>query len=120
MAKRILIVDDSASVRQAVGFTLQSAGFEVIQASHGQEALAQLQGDVHLVITDLNMPVLDGIGLLKGVRAHAVYKYTPVVVLTTESQESRKQAAKAAGATAWIVKPFKPERLLEVVKRVLG
>jgi two-component system, chemotaxis family, chemotaxis protein CheY len=120
MAKRILIVDDSASVRQLVGFTLQSAGFEVLQAADGAQALGQLNGAIHLVITDLNMPVLDGIGLLQGVRQHATYKYTPVIVLTTESQETRKRAAKAAGATGWIVKPFKPEQLLAVVKRVIG
>ena len=120
MSKTILTVDDSASVRQAVGFTLRSAGYEVIEASDGREALAQLNRTIHLVITDLNMPVLDGIGVVKGVRASAAHKYVPVIVLTTESQESRKLEAKNAGATGWIVKPFKPEQLIAVVKKVLG
>lgn len=120
MSRVILTVDDSASVRQMVGFTLKSAGFTVIEAAHGQEALNKMTSDVHLVITDLNMPVLDGIGVVKGVRSNPAFKYTPVIVLTTESQDSKKQEAKAAGATGWIVKPFKPEQLLAVVKKVLG
>jgi two-component system chemotaxis response regulator CheY len=120
MSKRILTVDDSASVRQLVGFTLRGAGYEVIEAADGNDALQKLNGLLHLIVTDLNMPVLDGIGLVKGVRSNATYKYVPIVVLTTESQDSKKQEAKAAGATGWIVKPFRPEQLLAVVKRVVG
>ncbi len=120
MSKTILTADDSASVRQVVTFTLKSAGYEVIEAADGQQALSKLTQPIHLVITDLNMPVLDGIGVIKGVRGSAQHKYVPIVVLTTESQESKKQEARAAGATGWIVKPFKPEQLLAVVKKVLG
>ncbi len=120
MSKTILAVDDSASVRQLVGFTLRNAGYEVVEAVDGRDALSRLQGPVHLIVTDLNMPNLDGIGLVRGVRAHPAYKYVPVVILTTESQETRKQAARAAGATGWIVKPFSPEQLIAVVRKVLG
>jgi two-component system chemotaxis response regulator CheY len=120
MPKTILAVDDSASVRQVVGFTLRSAGYEVIEAHDGRDALDKCNRPVHLVVTDLNMPVLDGIGLLKEIRASATHRYVPVVVLTTESQESKKQEARSAGATGWIVKPFRPEQLLAVVKKVLG
>lgn len=119
MGKTILAVDDSASIRQVVAFTLRSAGYDVIEATNGREALEKLTRPVHLVLTDLNMPVLDGIGLVKGIRASAAYKYVPVVVLTTESQASKKQEARSAGATGWIVKPFRPEQLLAVVKKVL-
>jgi two-component system chemotaxis response regulator CheY len=120
MAKTIMTVDDSASVRQLVTFTLRTAGYEVIEAVDGQDALARLKGPIHLVITDLNMPRLDGIGLIRGIRGLAAYKYIPVIMLTTESQDSKKQAGKAAGATGWIVKPFSTEQLLAVVKKVLG
>ncbi len=120
MSKTIMTVDDSASVRQVVSFTLRSAGFEVIEAANGREALERLDRPVHLVITDLNMPVLDGIGLVQGIRGGSTHKYVPIVVLTTESQESRKMEARKAGATGWIVKPFKPDQLLAVVKKVLG
>jgi two-component system chemotaxis response regulator CheY len=115
-----MTVDDSASVRQMVAFTLKNAGYDVLEAQDGQDALAKLTRPVNLVITDLNMPRMDGIGLVKSLRAHAAHKYVPIVVLTTESQESRKQEARAAGATGWIVKPFRPEQLLGVVKKVLG
>lgn len=121
MAKRILTVDDSASIRQVVGFTLRQAGYEVVEAADGQEAVEKFQGSpAQLVITDLNMPRLDGIGLIRALRAQPASKFVPIVMLTTESQESRKQEGKAAGATGWIVKPFKPEQLLAVVKKVLG
>lgn len=120
MAKTIMTVDDSASVRQMVSFTLANAGYEVVEAVDGQDALAKLDGrSVSMVITDLNMPNLDGIGLIKAVRATSSYKYIPIVMLTTESQTEKKQAGKAAGATGWIVKPFKPEQLLAVVAKVL-
>jgi two-component system, chemotaxis family, chemotaxis protein CheY len=120
MPKTILTVDDSASVRQMVKFTLVEAGYAVIEAVDGQDALVKLASPVHLVITDLNMPNLDGIGLIRSVRANPSCKGLPIIMLTTESQESRKQEGKAAGATGWIVKPFTTQQLLAVVKRVLG
>ena len=120
MAKTIMTVDDSPSVRQVIGFTLRNAGYDVIEATDGQDALARLKGPVHLVLTDLNMPKMDGIELIRNLRGNPVYKYTPVIMLTTESQDTKKQAGKAAGATGWIVKPFSPPDLLAVLKRVLG
>jgi two-component system chemotaxis response regulator CheY len=121
MGKVIMTVDDSASVRQMVSFTLQKAGYEVITAIDGNDALSKLNGaTINLVITDLNMPNLDGIGLIRQLRANARYKFMPIVMLTTESQMEKKQAGKAAGATGWIVKPFQPEQLVAVVKKVLG
>ncbi len=119
-AKVILAVDDSASVRQMVKFTLSDAGYTVIEAVDGQDALRKLASPVNLVITDLNMPNLDGIGLVKKVRASSACKGVPIIMLTTESQEARKQEGKAAGATGWIVKPFTREQILAVVKRVIG
>lgn len=121
MSKRIMTADDSASVRQMVAFTLKGAGYEVVEAVDGKDALSKLQGTpVHMLITDLNMPNLDGIGLIKGVRANPSYKFIPIIMLTTESQDSKKQEGKSAGATGWIIKPFKPEQLVAVVKKVLG
>lgn len=121
MSKRIMTVDDSASIRQMVSFTLKEAGYEAVEAVDGQDALAKLNGTpIHMIITDLNMPNLDGIGLIKGVRANPSYKFIPIVMLTTESQDSKKQEGKQAGATGWIVKPFRPEQLLAVIKKVLG
>jgi two-component system chemotaxis response regulator CheY len=120
MAKTILTVDDSASVRQMVKFTLSDAGYRVIEAVDGRDALNKLSNPVNMVITDLNMPNLDGIGLIRSVRANPVCKGIPILMLTTESQEARKQEGKAAGATGWIVKPFTTQQLLAVVKRVLG
>jgi two-component system chemotaxis response regulator CheY len=115
-----MTVDDSASIRQLVGFTLRTAGYQVVEAVDGEDALAQMKGVIHLVITDLNMPRMDGIELVKRIRSSPGYKYVPVIMLTTESQDARKQAGKAAGATGWIVKPFRSEQLLSVLKRVLG
>jgi two-component system, chemotaxis family, chemotaxis protein CheY len=115
-----MAVDDSSSVRQMVGFTLRSGGYEVIEAVDGKDALARLSGPVRLVITDLNMPRMDGIELIRTIRSTPGYRAIPILMLTTESQESRKQAGKAAGATGWIVKPFRPEQLLAVIKKVLG
>ena len=121
MGKTIMTVDDSTSIRQIVRFTLKDAGYEVVEAVDGRDALAKLKGNtVHMVITDLNMPNLDGIGLIRGLRSSADHRFIPIVMLTTESQDSKKQEGKAAGATGWIVKPFKPEQLLAVVKKVLG
>ncbi len=120
MAKVILSVDDSASVRQMVKFTLSGAGYTVIEAVDGKDALTKLTQPVNMVITDLNMPNLDGIGLIRGVRANPACKGIPIVMLTTESQESRKQEGRQAGATGWIVKPFTTQQLLAVVKRLIG
>jgi two-component system chemotaxis response regulator CheY len=121
VSKTIMTVDDSASVRQMVSFTLKDAGYQVLEAVDGADAVNRLNGiPVHMVITDLNMPNLDGIGLIRALRAHAAYRFIPIVMLTTESQDTKKQEGKAAGATGWIVKPFKPEQLLAVVKKVLG
>lgn len=121
MGKTIITVDDSASVRQMVSFTLKGAGYEVVEACDGRDAVSKLSGPpVHMVITDLNMPNLDGIGLIRAIRANPSCKFIPIVMLTTESQGSKKEEGKAAGATGWIVKPFKPEQLLAVVKKVLG
>jgi two-component system, chemotaxis family, chemotaxis protein CheY len=121
MAKVIMTADDSASVRQMVSFTLKQSGYDVIEAVDGKDALAKLGTNrVDMLITDLNMPNLDGIGLIKGARALPACKFIPIIMLTTESQDSKKVEGKAAGATGWIVKPFKPDQLLAVVKKVLG
>jgi two-component system chemotaxis response regulator CheY len=104
-----------------VGFTLKDAGYDVLEAADGKDALSKLSGaGVQMVITDLNMPNMDGLELIRALRSDAAYKFVPIVFLTTESQEIKKQEAKAAGATGWIVKPFKPEQLIGVVKKVLG
>ena len=120
MAKVILTVDDSASVRQMVKFTLTDAGYSVIEAVDGKDALSKLTHSVNLVITDLNMPNLDGIGLIRGLRANPLCKGLPVIMLTTESQQAKKLEGKAASATGWIVKPFAPAQLVAVVKKVIG
>jgi two-component system, chemotaxis family, chemotaxis protein CheY len=120
MGKVILTADDSASVRQMVTFTLTDAGYTVIEAVDGRDALQKLESSVNMVITDLNMPNLDGIGLIRSVRSNPSCKGLPIVMLTTESQESRKQEGKAAGATGWIVKPFTKQQMLAVVKRLIG
>lgn len=120
MTKTILTVDDSSTVRQMVTFTLTSAGYNVVEARDGQDALTKLTQPLGMVLTDLNMPTLDGVGLIKRLRAHPAFKYVPIVVLTTESDTAKKQEARLAGATAWIVKPFRPEQLLAVVQKVLG
>jgi two-component system chemotaxis response regulator CheY len=121
MKKKILCVDDSASVRQMVTFTLEAAGYDVVSAVDGRDALVRLKAvPVDLIVTDLNMPNLDGIELVRQVRAMPAFKFLPIVLLTTESEETRKQEGRAAGATGWIVKPFKQDQLLAVIKRVLG
>jgi two-component system chemotaxis response regulator CheY len=117
----ILAVDDSASMRQMVVFTLKGAGYDVVEAQDGEEALQLAKAKkVDLVLTDINMPKMDGIALVRALRALPNYKFTPILTLTTESTEDKKQAGKAAGATGWIVKPFNPEQLLGVIKKVLG
>jgi len=121
MPKRVLIVDDSASVRQVQRFVLAGAGYEVIEAVDGRDALAHLANQpVHLVLTDLNMPNLDGVGLIRAVRGDASRRLTPIVMVTTESQPAKKQEGRSAGATGWIVKPFTPDQLVGVVRKLIG
>lgn len=118
--RSILAVDDSASMRQMVSFTLRSSGYEVIEAVDGQDALDKLASrEVDLVLTDQNMPRMDGLTLIRQLRGLERYKRVPILVLTTESGDEMKQAGRAAGATGWMVKPFEPERLLEVIGKVL-
>ncbi|MCA8950880.1 MAG: response regulator [Planctomycetes bacterium] len=120
MAK-ILTVDDSRSIRQMVAFTLRDAGHEVTEAEDGQQALDLAKGQsFDLVLSDINMPRLDGIGLIKELRALPAFKFTPILTLTTESGQDMKAQGKAAGATGWIVKPFDPEKLLATIKKVLN
>ena len=121
MSKTILSVDDSASMRQMVRLALAGAGHDVTEACDGRDALAKAQqSSVHMVLTDLNMPNMDGLSLIRELRKLPAYKGVPIVFLTTESEEGKRAEAKAAGATAWIVKPFKQDQLLGVVKKVLG
>ena len=121
MGKIIMTADDSASIRQMVSFTLQEAGYEVVEAVDGKDALDKLRSaSIHMLVTDLNMPKMDGIELIRQVRGESRYRFMPIIMLTTESQAAKKQEGKAAGATGWIVKPFKPEQLLAVVRKVLG
>ena len=118
--KRIMTIDDSPSLRQMVTLTLKSAGFEVVEACNGRDAVAKLGGrEYHLFLTDLNMPGMDGIELTRKLRAMPEYRFVPIVLLTTESQQEKKMEGKAAGATGWIVKPFQPEQLLATVKKVM-
>ncbi len=117
----ILAVDDSASMRQMVSFTLKSAGYSVVEAVDGVDALAKAKTmKANIVITDVNMPNMDGISLIAELRKLPDYKFIPILMLTTESGTSKKQEGKAAGATGWIVKPFNPDQLLSTVKRVAG
>ena len=121
MTKTVLSVDDSASVRQMVKLTLTAAGYEVIQASDGAEGLAKARDKaVDIVVTDVNMPVMSGLALIRELRQLPSYKGVPIIFLTTESDDAMKREAKAAGATGWITKPFQQEQLLAVVKKVLG
>jgi two-component system chemotaxis response regulator CheY len=121
MAKCILIVDDSETVRQVLQLALGNAGYQVVEAEDGFDALEKLSASqVDMLITDLNMPNMDGLELIKKVREEGKHRFTPIVMLTTESSEEKKKAGREAGASGWIVKPFKPEQLLKVVKMVLG
>ena len=117
MAKKlILVIDDSVSLRQVVGIALKTAGYDVIEAADGQQALALLDGRrIHLMICDVNMPVMDGITFVKEAKKLQAYRFTPIIMLTTESRESRKQEGQIAGAKAWVVKPFRPEQMLQAV-----
>ncbi|TAN49472.1 MAG: response regulator [Methylococcaceae bacterium] len=121
MSKTILIVDDSASIRHMVTFTLKTAGYEVHEAEDGVEGLQKAQAMTYqLVITDQNMAKMDGLGLISRLRALPAYKSVPILMLTTESGDAMKSRVKAAGATGWLTKPFDPQKLLEVVKKVTG
>ncbi len=122
MAKRVLAVDDSATVRASVRMVLEQAGYEVELAANGEDALKKIDMAAerfHLLITDLNMPRLDGIGLIRAVRSNPAYRFTPILMLTTESQAEKKEEGKKAGATGWIVKPFQPEQLIAVIRKVM-
>jgi two-component system chemotaxis response regulator CheY len=120
MAKTIMVVDDSASLRQVVAIALRGAGYEVIEGCDGKDALAKLTGQkVHLVISDVNMPNMDGITFVKNLKQMPAYKFTPVIMLTTESQEGKKQEGQAAGAKAWVVKPFQPAQMLAAVAKLV-
>lgn len=120
MAKKILIVDDSAAIRQSISFILKQEGYETLEASDGMEALDSLQNmeGLDLIITDVNMPNLDGISFIRRARELPKFKFTPIIVLTTESQGSKMNEGKEAGATGWIVKPFNADKLLGIVKKV--
>ena len=121
MSKGVLAVDDSKTMRDMVGFTLRGAGYDVVEAEDGQDAISVLGADrVDLVITDINMPNMDGITLVKTLRSDPNYRSTPILVLTTESDDTKKNEGRAAGATGWLVKPFEPEKLLKVVQKVCG
>jgi Response regulators consisting of a CheY-like receiver domain and a winged-helix DNA-binding domain len=122
MAKKILIVDDSAAIRQSISFILNQEGYETVEAGDGLEGLTALGGldALDLIITDVNMPNLDGIGFIRKARELAKFKFTPILVLTTESQGSKMNEGKEAGATGWIVKPFNSDKLLGIVKKVAG
>lgn len=121
MAKTILCVDNSASIRQMVKLTLSAAGYQIVQANDGAEGLVKAkEATVSLVVTDLNMPVMNGLGLIRELRKLPAYKGVPIILLTTESDPVMKQEAKTAGATGWITKPFQQEQLVGVVRKVLG
>lgn len=120
MSKTILIVDDSASIRQLVGSALRDAGYEVIEGCDGKDALSKMTGQkIHLIVSDINMPVMDGITFLKEVKANPKYKFTPVIMLTTEAGRDKMQEGKEAGAKAWLVKPFQPSQLLEAADKLV-
>ncbi len=120
MAKTIMIVDDSASMRQVVSIALRDAGYDLIEAADGKEALKKLDGTkIHLIVSDINMPNMDGITFVKEVKQHPKYKFTPIIMLTTEVNQAKKDAAKEAGAKAWVNKPFQPKTLLEAISKLI-
>lgn len=121
MNKTIMIVDDSSSIRSVVGIALSKEGYNVIQACDGSDALTKLDGTkIHLIVCDVNMPNMDGITFLKQLKQNASYCYTPVCMLTTESEQSKIEEGKQAGARAWVIKPFQPPKLLSVVQKLIG
>jgi two-component system chemotaxis response regulator CheY len=117
--KTIMTVDDSASLRQMVAFVLTGAGYRVVEAVDGLDGLAKLTSAVDLILSDINMPKVDGLEFTRRLRALAEYRFVPVILLTTESHPEKKQEGKAAGATGWMVKPFKPDQLLAIAKKVI-
>lgn len=120
MAKTILIVDDSASLRQVVSIALKGAGYDVMEACDGKDALGKLDGrKIHLIISDVNMPNMDGISFVKAAKQMPAYKFTPVIMLTTEAGADKKAAGQAAGAKAWVVKPFVPAQMLAAVSKLI-
>lgn len=120
MAKSILIVDDSATLRQVVSIALKGAGYDVIEACDGKDALGKLNGQkIHLIVSDVNMPNMDGITFVQEAKKLPAYKFTPIIMLTTEAGEDKKAAGQAAGAKAWVVKPFKPEQMLTAVSKLI-
>lgn len=120
MAKTILIVDDSSSFRQVVGIALKGAGYSVIEACDGKDALGKLDGrKINLIVSDVNMPVMDGITFVKAAKQLPAYRFTPVIMLTTEAGEGKKSEGKAAGVRAWVVKPFQPPVLLDAVSKLI-
>lgn len=120
MAKTIMIVDDSITIRQVVGITLKGAGYDVIEGRDGRDALDRLDGrKVHLVISDVNMPNLDGFGFVQAMKARPEYRFTPVIMLTTESGADKKAMGQAAGVKAWVVKPFQPDQMLGAVAKLV-
>jgi two-component system chemotaxis response regulator CheY len=120
MAKTVLIVDDSASLRQVVGIALRGAGYDVVEGVDGQDALRKLDGrKINLIISDVNMPNMDGITFVKEAKKLPAYRFTPVIMLTTESQASKKAEGQAAGAKAWVVKPFRPDEMLAAVSKLV-
>lgn len=120
MPKTIMIIDDSISLRQVVAIALGNVGFDVIEACDGRDALSKLNGQkIHLMICDVNMPMMDGIAFLKAVKELPSYKFTPIIMLTTEAGEDKKKEGQMAGAKAWIIKPFKPEQLINAVSKLI-
>lgn len=121
MSKTVMIVDDSASLRQVVSLSLRDAGYKVIEACDGKDALAKLAGGerIHLVISDVNMPNMDGISFVRELKKLDAHRFTPIIMLTTESQEDKKRQGQAAGAKAWVVKPFQPRQMLDAVAKLI-
>ena len=120
MAKTIMVVDDSASLRQVVSIALKGGGYDVIEACDGKDALAKLSGQkIHLIISDVNMPNMDGLSFVKAAKQKPEYKFTPVIMLTTEAGDAMKQQGQAAGAKAWVVKPFQPAQMLTAVSKLI-
>lgn len=121
MSKTIMVVDDSASLRQVVNIALRGAGYDVLEACNGQDALSKLDGKkINLIISDVNMPVMDGISFAKEVKTLPKYKFTPIIMLTTEGSDSKKKEGQAAGVKAWIVKPFQPDQMLKAVSVLIA
>lgn len=121
VSKVILVVDDSASLRQVVAITLRGAGYEVVEAENGKDALSKLTGKkINLIVADVNMPVMDGISMVKEIKKLPSYKFTPIIMLTTEGAADKKKEGQAAGAKAWIVKPFQPTQMLQAVSMLVG